>query len=73
MTPPAIRDLRRRLGLSQAAFAVVLGLEGRWARQDIYRFERGEREPTVPQQRVLAALADAADERPWNWRDALLG
>lgn len=70
MTPSTIRELRRRLGLSQAAFASALGLDGQHRRQEVRRMEAGEREPTGPQKRILALL-DAAEREGWDWQSAI--
>ncbi len=51
MPPANIRDLRRRLGLTQAAFAVWLGI----TREHVHRLEAGK-ETAGP---VLSRLLDA--------------
>ena len=58
MSPPLAR-LRQRLGLSQSAFAKLLGVHA----MTVSKWERGVLEPSAHQQRLLKALA-RAPERP---------
>lgn len=51
------RTLRRRLGLSQAALAELLGVHA----MTVSRWERGLLAPNAHQRRVLKALADAGE------------
>lgn len=46
----AIKDLRRRLILSQVEFAVLLGVSF----QSVNRWEKGKYEPTIKAKRKLA-------------------
>ena len=52
MTPTDIRALRRRLGLSQAAFAVWLGV----SREHVLRIEAGTKDPGPTLARLLDAI-----------------
>jgi len=47
-----IRNLRRRLGLTQAAFAVWLGV----TREHVHRIETGRETPGVTLSRLLDAI-----------------
>ena len=56
-TPDRIRQLRKRLGLTQAEFADELGYK---RYQTISEFENGEREPPATTQKVLDAMHERA-------------
>lgn len=56
LTPDTIRDLRRRLGLSQPAFAVRLGVSV----QAVRHWEQGLRTPTGLYAKALRELMATA-------------
>ena len=61
MTPNEIRNARRRLGLTQAQLAAVMGVRG----PTISEWERGARSPGDTSARLLQAYRDGY--RPDDW------
>jgi DNA-binding transcriptional regulator YiaG len=59
MTPSEIRRLRRRLKLSQAGFAALVGV----ASNTVARWERGELGMRPTTARLIQLLADGAIKR----------
>jgi DNA-binding transcriptional regulator YiaG len=47
MTPKQIRDLRKKMGLSQDQFAEWSGLTGRGRSRSVYFWEKGKLRPSV--------------------------
>jgi len=72
VTPSAIRNLRRRLGLSQAAFACLLGMDGADAGRTVRGWESDPPRsiPTGPCRRMMQ-LIGAAERDGWEWRCAI--
>ena len=56
----SVRPLRERLGLDEASFARVVGVDVR----TVARWESGERQPKGAPASVMAALQRSLDERP---------
>ena len=52
-----LRQIRERLGLSQAEMIRVMGLESRLTKSEISAFERGTHEPSLL---ILLAYCEAA-------------
>lgn len=69
MTPQQIRDLRRSLGMSQANFALLLGMDGSDAGRTVRGWEADPPRsiPTGPCQRVMQLIL-AAERDGWDWR-----
>lgn len=57
MTGPELRTIRRRLGLTQSELAQALGIEGRYPRIAIGRYERGECKIPGPVARLVERIA----------------
>ncbi|HET6840059.1 MAG TPA: helix-turn-helix domain-containing protein [Bradyrhizobium sp.] len=57
MTPPAVRDLRRRASLTQQEFAARLGVPV----ETIRNWEQGKRMPRGPARALLAVIAHDPD------------
>jgi putative transcriptional regulator len=57
VTPPAVRDLRRRAQLTQTEFAAKLGVPV----ETIRNWEQGKRSPRGPARALLAVIARAPD------------
>jgi putative transcriptional regulator len=57
VTPPAVRDLRRRARLTQQEFAARLGVPV----ETIRNWEQGKRMPRGPARALLAVIARAPD------------
>jgi putative transcriptional regulator len=57
VTPPAVRDLRRRAQLTQTEFAAKLGVPV----ETIRNWEQGKRAPRGPARALLAVIARAPE------------
>ena len=63
MTPSeTVREARRKLGLSAARFARLLGMTGQHGARLVYKWEAGHSKPTPPTLTLIRWLA--WDQRP---------
>ncbi len=63
MTPAeTVREARRKLGLSAARFARLLGMTGQHGARLVYKWEAGDVTPTAPTMTLIRWLA--RDEKP---------
>lgn len=62
MTPAEVLDARTRLGLTQAEFARILGLQDR---SRVSEWEAGRRHPSAQAARLIQAYLDGY--RPDDW------
>ena len=58
LTPESIRELRRRLGLNQTAFAALLGV----SQSAVNRWELGKRKPTGLCAKAVRALMETPSQ-----------
>lgn len=68
MTPTAIREARKQLGLSQSDLARLLGLS---SQTRIAEYEAGTRRPSRSAQLLLAAYAEG--RLPLDWPEVVRG
>ncbi len=62
MSPPSLRKLRQRLGLTQRELARRLGV----ARASVTRWENGTRKPSKVIERAIQSVEKARDTRSWH-------
>ncbi len=62
MSPPKLRKLRERLGLSQQQLARRLGVD----RATVTRWENGTRRPSKLAELALEGVGEARDARAWQ-------
>ena len=62
MNVPSVRELRRRLGLSQRELAGRLGV----ARATVTRWENGTRRPSKLAEMAIQSIVETKDSRSWQ-------
>ncbi len=62
MSPPSLRKLRQRLGLSQQELARRLGV----ARASVTRWENGTRKPSRLVELAIQRVKEGRDTRAWH-------